>query len=477
MSPQNTAPVSPSLAATWLALLAPYRVAVRQERVFVRLVHLSIACLLGLGRRTITQLLVAIGHGDHDWTAWYRLFSRERVDVDLLQATLLGQIVNVLPPTGPMVAAVDATQLPRTSLRMPGCGVTVNPRGFKWRRPLHLAQRFVGISLLLPRSDRGDSRAIPLRWQLLRTGRTTSMGDAPVRTERQGAGELIAWLRSHLDALGRTDQPLLVLGDGAYSTAPVLADLPAGVSVLARCARNRALFAVPTYRPHGPGRQPRYGPRGWTPQGTLHQAVAWRTVTVTVRGRTIPVTATVTGPWLIQGAPFQPLALLVVRGIDRGRGVTRRQRAPQFFLVTVQMTQEDAWDLPLPLADLLAWAWQRWEVEVMHRELKSSLGLGEQQAFSSQGAATVVAWVVWVYALLVLAAYTTWGYAPPPGRDRGCWWRPRRWSLGRALQQLRTDLWRLGEFHPGWTRSPDAWTEMTTWTATHLPAVLGCRRV
>src|SRR4030095_2361847 len=57
-------------------------------------------------------------------------------------------------------------------------------------------------------------------------------------------------------------------------------------------------------------------------------------------GRTIPLTVAVTGPWLIQGAPFQPLALLVVRGIDRGRGVTRRQRDPQFFLVTLDLVQE-----------------------------------------------------------------------------------------------------------------------------------------
>ena len=63
------------------------------------------------------------------------------------------------------------------------------------------------------------------------------------------------------------------------------------------------------------------------------------------------MTVTVTGPWLIRGAPFQPLALIVVRGIDRGRGVTRRQRDPQFFLVTLTMAQEDAWDPPLPLED------------------------------------------------------------------------------------------------------------------------------
>jgi len=93
----------------------------------------------------------------------------------------------------------------------------------------------------------------------------------------------------------------------------------------------------------------------------------------------------------------------------------RRQRDPQYFLVSVAVPTEDEWALAVPLGELLAWAWQRWEVEVMHRELKSGFGLGEQQAWSARGAATVVLWVVWTYALLMLAGYQTWGVGPAPG--------------------------------------------------------------
>ncbi len=194
-----------------------------------------------------------------------------------------------------------------------------------------------------------------------------------------------------------------------------------------------------------------------------------------VRGRTIPLHATVTGPWLIQGAPFQPLALIVVRGIDHGKGVSRRQRDPQFFLVTLTMTQEDEWHLPLPLAELLAWAWQRWEVEVMHRELKSGFGLGQQQAFSEQGAALIIPWVVWVYALLILTGYRTWGLGPGSVPDLGGWWMARRWSIGRLRQGLRHELWQLGDFQPVWTRSPDSWHEITTWVGSQTNASLGAR--
>jgi hypothetical protein len=476
MPPHDTPSPAPTLAATWFALLAAYRDVVRQERVFVRVIALAVAVVLGLGRQVPTRWLATLGVGTQDWTAWYRLFDRDRLHLATLHGTLVAQVLEAIPATESVVAvAVDATQLPRTSGKLPGCGVTRALRGLRWPRGLTHAHRYVGLSALLPRSETGDSRAIPLQWLLLRTATTRPLGEEPERTETHGGRELVGWVRGHLDAAHRTAQRLLVLGDGRYSTAPFLADLPPTVTVLARCARNRALFALPTYRATGRGRQPRYGERGPTPQETLHEATIWQTAVVRVRGRTIPVTVAVTGPWLVQGAPFQPLALLVVRGVDRGTGVTRRQRDPQFFLVTLELTQEDAWDLPLPLADLLAWAWQRWEVEVMHRELKSGFGLGQQQAFSDRGVATVVPWLVWLYALLILTGYRTWGLGPGTGSACGRWWTARRWSIGRLRQGLRQELWQLGEFRPVWTRSPDPWQEITAWVGTQTTAIAAAR--
>jgi hypothetical protein len=472
MSPHDTPAPAPTLATTWFGVLAAYHDAVRRERLFVRLVALAVASVLGLGRQTLTRWLATLGAGAQDWTGWYRLFNHDRLHLATLHGTLVGQVLAVIPATDPVVAvAVDATQVPRTSGKLPGCGITRALRGLRWPRGRTYAQRYVGLSALLPRSPAGDSRAIPLKWLLLRAAATRPLGDEPIRTEAQGARDLVGWVRQHLDAGQRLAQRLLVLGDGAYSTAPFLADLPTNATVLARCARNRALFALPVYRARGRGRQPRYGERGPTPQDTLHRATGWQTVAVVVRGRTIPLTAAVTGPWLIQGAPFQPLALIVVRGIDRGRGVTRRQRDPQFFLVTLELTQEDAWDLPLPLADLLAWAWQRWEVEVMHRELKTGFGLGQQQVFSDRAAATVIPWLVWLYAVLILTGYRAWGLGPGTVPALGRWYTARRWSIGRLRQGLRQDLWGLGEFQPVWTRSPDTWAEITTWVGTQTPAV------
>jgi hypothetical protein len=469
---------STPLLTTFVSLFGAYRGLVRQERVFVRLAHLSLGSVLTLGRQTISQMLVVLGVGSLDWSAWYRLFNAERLDLATIYRVLVRQVVAVVPEDASAIAVgVDGTQLPRSTRSFPGCGFTVSPRSPKWQRGLHFAQRYVGISALLPRSAQGDSRAIPLRWLLLRTAKTTPMGDVPERTEGQGALDLVGWLRERLDAEERAHQPLLVVADGAYSNAKVLAPLPERVVLFARCAKNRALFALPVYRATGRGRQPRYGERGPTPTETLHDETGWREYPLTVRGRTIPVVAKVSGPWLVRGAPFHPVLLVVVRGVDRGKGTTRRQRDPQFFLVSVHMHSEDEWALDVPLSECLAWAWQRWEVEVMHRELKSSFGVGQQQAFSDAGAATVIPWLVWLYALLVLTGYCTWGLGPGTVPDLGGWWHARRWSFARLWQGLRGEVWQAGDFQPVWARSADTWAEITTWLAAQTNATMGVRRL
>lgn len=474
--PDATIPRHPTpLLDELLRVLQRARPAVQQERTFARLVTLTLGSLVALGRHTLSQVIVALGAGGCDWTGWYRLFNRERVGIDALQTTIVRAVLADLDPQEPLPVVLDATQLPRSSRSFPGAGWVKAPRTMPWRPGFHQAQRLEILSGLLPRSVAGDSRAVPLRSTVLRSAKTTAIGELPQQSEGQAGVTLLDWLRARLASEGRAAQPILVLADGAYSTAPVIANLPPATWLLARCATNRALFALPVHDPHRRGRKRRYGERGPTPQDTLHLAEGWQTVTVMVRGRTIPLTVQITGPWLVRKAPHHPLMLLVVKGIDQGKGASRRQRAPQYFLVTAVPDERGRWDLPLPVAELLAWAWQRWEVEVMHRELKSGFGLGDQQAWSAAGAVTTTAWVLWAYAALILAGYRCWGLGQAPGPDVGRWWRPRRWSIGRLLQTVRAELWQIGAFQPRWARSPDPLAEMTTWTQTQTSAALGIR--
>lgn len=101
--------------------------------------------------------------------------------------------------------------------------------------------------------------------------------------------------------------------------------------------------------------------------------------------------------------------LLVVQGIGRARQGRRGRREPAFLLVSAVQAPDGTWSLPASVAELVAWAWQRWEVEVMHRELKRGFGLGQQQTWSPIAASVVIPWVVWLSATLMLAGYLAWG--------------------------------------------------------------------
>lgn len=416
-----------------------------QARVATRLVNLTLGLLLAFGRHTVTRMLVTMGQGDADWSAAYRLFRHERVDLERLRRDLLRRLAPG-PVTGrPLTVVLDATQLPRSSARLVGVGWLKAPRTPPWKPGIHRAQRWVGLSVLLPRSVRGESRAVPLWFFPAPSPSARPWPGHPPCREWEAGLHALQWLRSALTAIGQARRPVLVVADGSDGVAPLWRALPSHVTLLARCAKNRALFALPT-PPTGPqrGRVRKYGERGPTPQDQLQvtrkrACRAWTTIPVLVRGREIPLRVRVTGPWLVKPAPAQPLYLLVVAGIERVHRGRRVQRNPTFWLVSARQDRTGAWVLPYPVADLLAWAWQRWEVEVMHRELKSGLGLGQQQAWHPVAAVTTTQWVVWTYAILMLAGYQAWGWTAAPTATR--WYRGGRWTVRDVLTAVRGELW------------------------------------
>jgi hypothetical protein len=448
-------------------LLATSQPASCSTRVWLRVTVVTLGSLVALGRHTLSQVLVAIGASGQDWSAWYRLFNRKRFDGDQGRLVVLRQLLAGYRADAPLAVVVDATQVPRSSRRFPGVGATRAPRCPVWRPGVHLAQRVAIVSGLLARTAAGYSRAIPLRSAVLRTARTRPFGDAPEQTECGAASRLLHALRDDLTTLGDDERWLLVLGDGAYSTAPMLA----------RCARNRALFALPDRIPGQRGRRRRYGPQGPSPQAQLTTGGWGRLVAVPVRGRVVTPRVRVTGPWLVKPVPDRPCFLLVVAGVARGRGTTRRHRDPHFFLVSAVPDASGHPVLPMSVADLLSWCWQRWEVEVMHRELKSSCGFGDQQAWSAMGAPCTLEWALWSYALLILTGAAVWGIGPPPGPDLARWWHPPRWSVGRLLQELRTECWQSTPLRASPPRFPRDWLETEAWVATQRTASLGIRHL
>ncbi len=123
---------------------------------------------------------MALGLIDADWTAWYRLFSRERFDEARLAQCLFQETLAHVLPSEPYVVGIDSTQIPRSSMKMPGAGWLKAPRTPPFRPGIHRAQRFENGSWLTPQED-GFSRAVPLRFLPIPTEKVVPSDAAPCR--------------------------------------------------------------------------------------------------------------------------------------------------------------------------------------------------------------------------------------------------------------------------------------------------------
>jgi hypothetical protein len=458
-----------SLAAVLVGLLRAHAGEYRQERTYRRVVSLVLGAWFANGRRTVTQELLALGLEALDWSAWYRLFSRGRFSEEAAGRVLLRESLAHVGAQEPYVVGTDGVRFPRSSRTMPGTSWWPGLGMAPFRRGLQRAQRFVHGAWLTPMAE-GYSRAVPLR--LLPAFPASAVAAAGVTTCREWEAGLafVRWVRQEVDAAGRRDQPLLWLADGSYDVTELWGSLPDRCVLAVRTARNRALFALPapsTTAAHKEGRPPKYGERMPTPAEWVRQRQGWTTVTLGVRGKSRPVRYRVEGPYLCEGMARHPLFLIVIGGHSYTVGKRRpKQKAvkPCYYLVNAQ-EQAGTWQLPLPITTLLTWLWQRWELEVAHREMKSEMGVGEIQCWGTHSAVLAVQWSVWCYALLIFAGYRTWGVRHgPPALGR---WRTtaRRWSIATLLRHLRASLWQNPEFRTVWLPSSDNWAKTDAWIA------------
>ena len=102
------------------------------------------------------------------------------------------------------------------------------------------------------------------------------------------------------------------------------------------------------------------------------------------------------------GAGRRPLRLLVVAPVPYRRTPRSRlsYRRPAYLLTTDRST---------PAIQLLQVYLDRWEIEVNHREEKTTLGVGQAQLWSRKSVARQPALVVAAYSALLLASLEAYG--------------------------------------------------------------------
>ena len=126
-----------------------------------RLREHMLSVLLCPEKSTLTNLICTGGRQQQDWSADYRLYSRERVEEKVLFATVREQIEQSLPPQAPLVVAMDDTLMRKRGTHIHGVAWRRDPLGPPFQTNLVRGQRYLQFSAAWPLEE-GAARMVPI---------------------------------------------------------------------------------------------------------------------------------------------------------------------------------------------------------------------------------------------------------------------------------------------------------------------------
>ena len=413
------------------------RPAFDDARVFERVRRLVFGMLTSEGRRTITALLEATGKSHCDWSADYRVFSRDVWKPSDLFARLVPPILTLHPVVNTIVASLDDTNIRKSGTHIPGVAYRRDPMSPPFRANFIRAQRFVQTSMVVPfASGPSASRAIPVGFD-----HAPSAGKLPKNAseeqkrlhreeERQRslttyANLAIKRLRDTLDASTASAIRLLLAVDGSYTNQRVLQHLPDRTDLIGRIRKDAVLHHPPSPGERK-GRPRSYGTELTPEQVRQDESIPWRSIKVFGAGRVHDCDIKELTPlrWRKAGARL-PLRLIVIRPLSYRRSKSSRllYRQPAYLIST---------DLHSAVEDLVQAYFWRWDIEVNHRDEKQLIGVGDAQVRSPKSAERVPAFAVACYSMLLISAAKAFGIAAAdPVVDRP------KWLTGASRKQIR----------------------------------------
>jgi len=415
---------------------------------------LSTAALVGMGRKTITNLLVTAGLQFQDCSASYRLFSNDRFDPDAVFAPIAQQVHQQLPAGTPFVVAIDDTHARKSGKKVFGAAHRRDPLGPKFHMNLIWAQRFLQLAVALPLGTGPvGARTIPIDFQHAPSPRKPKKNAPPqewqaYETERKKANlcllaaRRIQHVREILDGFPDGTQRLLwIQGDGGYTNETVLKQLPPRTIYTGRVREDARLYHLPKPQDGASkGRKRVYGDPAPTPeQVRKDDTIPWQYVLVWAAGKLHAMRVKTLAPLRsTMAGEHHTLRLIVIEPLGyRLRNNSKiLYRKPAYLICT---------DLSVSLQAIVQTYVWRWEIEVNHRDEKNILGVGQAQVRGALATGRVPAFLVASYALALLAAqhvvHTQGNHEAlpkPTWQKKG---NPDRPSLQHIIQCIRAELW------------------------------------
>jgi hypothetical protein len=385
-----------------------------QKRSHERAIDHAMVMPCVMGRRTISRTICALGRSNQDWSADYKMFSRSQWEAgDLFDPVIESYLMRY--PEDPIVAAFDDTKCPKTGRHIATASWQRDPMSPPFRANFTYALRFVQGSLLFPHYREGDysTRAFPVIFQeapvVKKPGKRASDQERDAYKQAHKKNNLstqtlndIRDLRQRLDQKGAFYRILWTTLDGSFCNKTIFKGDLERTKLLARC-RKDARLCLPAQE----GSRRKYDAQIFTPeQVRKDENMPWNQASVYYGGETRNIRFKEAKAVLWRrGAGTRQLRLIVIAPLPYkfSKHSRTNYRDPAYLLTTDLYSSADR---------LLQAYFDRWQIEVNHREEKDLLGVGQAQVRSPKSVPRHPAFAVACYSLAMLAALRTFG----PGR-------------------------------------------------------------
>ena len=408
-----------------------------------RAIEHLVAGVSTMGRRTISRTITALGRDQQDWSADYKLFSRSSWETNGLYEPVLVNGLALTDGQGPVPIALDDTKLRKFGRSIPQAGWHRDPMSPPFHTNLQWGLRYLQASLLVPHNldAQVGCRSLPLRFVpapwIKKPGKRASDQDrAAYRKQKKEQNlsrtgrELLTDLRAALDQAGAQRRLLIAAVDGSFCNKALFSEPLDRTRLLAR-ARKDARLCYPA----PPESRRTYSPDRFTPEQVRQDdSIDWAEASIFYTGqlRSIRYKA-LSGVLWQRGSGKRQVRLIVIAPQPYKAPNCRAYRDPAYLLTD---------DLETPVQSLIQIYFDRWQIEVNHREEKSFIGVGDAQLWNELAASRHPTFQVACYSLILLGGILEAGstrndsYTPLPK-----WRKPSaRPSILDLLTKVRLEL-------------------------------------
>ena len=395
-----------------------------------------LAALLVQCRATLTNLICVGGTQHMDWSADYRLYSKERFEEEVLFDHVRNALVDSLPEQEPLLVAMDDTIVRKSGEKSTVRDGNATRLVLLFKPISSTPNATCSFPAAWPLAG-GEAKMVPIDFQHAPTPpkpRKNSPDFDQLQKDYKEASKqanlnVVCQRRiEHLREKLPSNHKLILNGDGSFTNQAILKNLPKGCVYLGRGRKDMALHypvKLDGQTAAGKGRPRRYGKKAPTPEALRQDAsVPWQKVEAFAAGSRHEFRVKTMEPVLWRKTGTQlPIRVVVIAplGYRLSKGGKVLYRQPAYIVCT---------DPDIPLEKIVQYYLWRWGIEVNFREEKTLVGTGDAQVRGEASNQHLPAATVAAYAFLWTSALAQ----NPEDGSAPAGIQPPRWRMGKSSE-------------------------------------------